>query len=137
VNGFALYERGNEVLRCTGRAIVAVNPEETLVFRFGGDEFAVLVAAAATHEVVELGERICAAVAAIEVPESDEPDPGPSHLACSIGVARFPADGQTAADVFTAADTALFRAKRAGGGCVALADGGSPTDGRRRPTSRP
>jgi diguanylate cyclase len=129
VNGFALYERGNEMLRCTGRASVAVNPEGALVFRFGGDEFAVLVGAAATQEAVELGERICAAVAAVTVPESDEPDPGLSHLACSIGVARYPADGQTAADVFAAADMALFRAKRAGGGCVVLADGGSLTDG--------
>jgi diguanylate cyclase (GGDEF)-like protein len=140
VNGFALYERGNEMLRRTGQAIVAVSPEGALVFRHGGDEFAILVATAASREAVELGERICAAVAAIEVPESDEPDPCPSHLACSIGVAFYPADGQTAHDLFDAADRSLFQAKRMGGGRVALADNASttwPTDPCEELTNRP
>jgi diguanylate cyclase (GGDEF)-like protein len=122
VNGNALDARGNEMLRRTGQAIAAVSPEGALVFRHGGDDFAVLVATAATREAVELGERICAAVAAIEVPESDEPDPCPSHLACSIGVARYPADGLTADDLSEAADQWMFLAKHMGGGRVALAD---------------
>jgi diguanylate cyclase (GGDEF)-like protein len=123
VNGWALHERGDRMLRRTGQAIVAVSPAGATVFRNGGDEFAVLVATAAVREAVELGERICAAVAVIEVPESNEPDdfPGPWHLACSIGVARYPADGQTANDLLRAADTSMYEAKRAGGGRVATA----------------
>lgn len=122
VNGFALHERGDQMIRRTGQAIVAVSPGRALVFRHGGDEFAVLVATAATREAVELGERICAAVAAIEVPASDEPGPSPSHLACSIGLAFYPADGQGALDLIKAADQWQFIAKQMGGGRVALAD---------------
>jgi GGDEF domain-containing protein len=53
---------------------------------------------------VEVGERICAAVGAIEVPGSDEPDFCPSHRAFSIGAAFCPADGQTALDLLKVAD---------------------------------
>jgi diguanylate cyclase (GGDEF)-like protein len=140
VNGFAQYERGDEMLRRTGQAIVAVSPEGALVFRSGGDEFAVLVATAVAREAAQLGERICAAVAAIEVPESDEPDPVPSRLACSIGVALYPADGQTAFDLIQAAAQWMFIAKHMGGGRVALADTASMTwltDQREGLTNRP
>lgn len=126
-NGSALYEQGNRLLRRAGQAVVAGSPEGASAFRNGGDEFAVLVATDSIRVAVELGERICAAVAAIEISEFDEPDfhepdfPRPTHLGCSVGVALYPVDGQTADELFRAADTCMYEAKRAGGGRVATA----------------
>ena len=138
VNGSWMHERGDRMLRRTSQAILAESPEGATAFRYGGDQFVVLVATADVREAVELGERICAAVAAIEVPESDDPDdfPGPWHLACSIGVARYPADGQTADDLLRAADTYAWEAKRAGGGRVATATAADDRCTGPRPATR-
>ena len=122
VNGDGLRERGNQMLRRTAQAVAAASPEGAPVFRCGGDEFAVLVATGAAPEAFEIGERICAAVAAIEVPASAEPDRAPPRLACSVGVARYPADGGTAPRLWVAAGELLFSAKHFGGGHAAVAD---------------
>ena len=123
VNVRAFPEQADRLLRRTGEAIVTVSPAGAMVFRYGGDEFAVVVATAATHEVVELGALLCAAVAAIEVPSSDDLHfPTPTHLACSIGAACYPVDGPTADDLVLAAEMAQSQVKRAGGGQVAGAN---------------
>ena len=97
VNGFALHARGDEMLRRTAQAIVATGPDKSLAFRYGGDEFAVLLPAATTGEAVELGERICAAVAVIEVPVSDEPDPAQPTCRARLGWRAIPLKGRRTA----------------------------------------
>ena len=47
----------------------------------------------------------------------------PLKPSASIGVALFPAVGLAADDVLSAADDAMYQAKRAGGGRVFLRDG--------------
>lgn len=85
--------------------------------RFGGDEFAVLLAGAGLAEARKLGERVHQAVASVPVPLGAGRQ---ASITLSIGVAAArPAAGTrdfaTLADqLVAAADAALYRAKRAG-----------------------
>lgn len=80
--------------------------------RFGGDEFTATLPGADCAEAVHVAERLRFAVAAMS------PDAGTT---VSIGVAVLGAHGNDLTDLLTAADAALYRAKRTGRNRVALA----------------
>jgi diguanylate cyclase (GGDEF)-like protein len=86
--------------------------------RFGGDEFALILPQAYTEGAVIVGERLRASIADIEIP-------GFGNLSASLGIATFPAQGSSRADLVTAADTALYSAKRAGRNRVCVFDAAS------------
>jgi diguanylate cyclase (GGDEF)-like protein len=75
--------------------------------RFGGDEFALILPQAYTEGAMIVGERLRASIAKIEIP-------GFGNLSASLGIATFPSQGSSRADLVIAADAALYRAKRAG-----------------------
>jgi diguanylate cyclase (GGDEF)-like protein len=64
-----------------------------------------------------VAERLRGVIEKIEIP-------GVGHLAASIGVALFPLHASTRAGLVTAADNALYRAKRTGRNRVCIFDGG-------------
>jgi diguanylate cyclase (GGDEF)-like protein len=84
------------------------------VARIGGDEFALVMANLARPEdALEIAERFVAAFA--------EPFPIEGREivgATSVGIVLAPRDGNTPLDVMKNADTALYRAKKAGPGTV-------------------
>lgn len=84
------------------------------VARIGGDEFALVMANLARPEdALEIAERFVAAFA--------EPFPIERRQiigAISVGIVLAPRDGNTPLDIMKNADTALYRAKKAGPGTV-------------------
>ena len=101
--------------------LVAVAAEEQarqgdMLFRgVGGDEFVILLPETAMPEAVAVADRIRANVAnatRLMYPES------PTTV--SLGVAQGPREGKPPNALLLAADTALYRAKRAGRDRVAL-----------------
>ena len=83
-----------------------------MVARYGGEEFVVILPATGQSGACEVAERIRAAVEALEIPHEANPD---AVVTVSIGVAAVTVVRQgTAAGLVEAADTALYRAKRAG-----------------------
>lgn len=96
-------------------------PEPTLMLpaRYGGEEFALIVpedGSAPGAEAGPLAERLRAEIAAI----LDED----RSVTVSVGVAMYPRDGRTAADLFGAADAALVRAAAEGGNRVVIGRAG-------------
>ncbi len=81
------------------------------VYRYGGDEFAVIVPGADRAAAALVGDRLRAAV-------SGQPYAlGGEHklrITCSVGAASLPEDGEDATALIEAADAAMFRAKAGG-----------------------
>jgi diguanylate cyclase (GGDEF)-like protein len=120
VNDGLGHQAGDRLLRQVADAIVAASRETDSVFRYGGDEFAVLLPRTNGEEVGPIAERVRAAVASVVGPGSSWRGRARA-LEASAGTSSFPEDGLTTEEVLLAADRACFVAKRSGGGRVATA----------------
>ena len=98
---------GDEVLIRTARRIKENVREDTVVIRWGGEEFLV-VDRLPEREIGLLAERIRAAIAA----------PAQPTVTVSIGLATGTSAGPDLMDVIDAADAAMYRAKASGGNRV-------------------
>jgi diguanylate cyclase (GGDEF)-like protein/excisionase family DNA binding protein len=123
INDTLGHQAGDRLLREIASAIVmALYRDTDAVFRYGGDEFTVLlggprVDAVGLHAVAE---RIRSSVEAVGGPGTIWAGDG-MRVSASIGTASFPADGDDAESILLAADRACFVAKRRGRGRVATA----------------
>ena|GEM_PF-755203 len=123
VNDLMGHQAGNVLLRQVADAIVAASRDSDRVFRYGGDEFAVLLPRTTGDQVGPIAERVRSAVKSVVGPGSSWTGRARS-LEASAGTASFPADGETPEEVLLAADRALFVAKRSGGAKVATSSDG-------------
>jgi diguanylate cyclase (GGDEF)-like protein len=83
--------------------------------RFGGDEFALILPQAYADGATVVAERLRNRIEQIEIP-------GFGNLTASIGIAAYPLHGASRAALVSAADMALYSAKRAGRNRVAVFD---------------
>jgi diguanylate cyclase (GGDEF)-like protein/PAS domain S-box-containing protein len=120
VNDARGHTAGDLLLAQIARRLrLAVSPEDT-VARWGGDEFAVITeATVSAGELADIAERLARGVASMPFRVGD------SDLSITASVGAALADGSPAEHVWRNAETALARAKAAGGGQVELfgADG--------------
>ncbi len=95
-----------------------------LAARFGGEEFAVLLPHTGQSGAAQLAEQLRQATAALNIPHQGSPF---GYVTVSIGCAVFtpapPAPGEDRLQLLTAADQALYQAKKAGRNCVEVAGG--------------
>ncbi len=106
------HETGDRVLQLLAARLRGIIRETDLLFRWGGEEFVILLPHTATTEAPALGERIRAAVAERPFVTHDS-YPGVS-MTVSVGVAGD-TGGTIAPDALLArADAACYRAKEAG-----------------------
>jgi diguanylate cyclase (GGDEF)-like protein len=107
---------GDEALARVGAILRQAVRRQDLVFRYGGEEFLILVPGADGESAAALAERVRLAV-------QDDSSAGPWHLTVSAGVAvadRFSASSPLG--LLRRADAALYQAKRAGRNRVAIDD---------------
>jgi diguanylate cyclase (GGDEF)-like protein/excisionase family DNA binding protein len=99
------HPAGDALLASVASAMSSTVRDGDRTYRYGGDEFAVILSGADRTTAHEVAERIRAAVASL-------PDPvhGP-RVTVSAGIACYPADGRTKDDLVRAADEALYLAK--------------------------
>jgi diguanylate cyclase (GGDEF)-like protein/PAS domain S-box-containing protein len=101
------HQAGDEALREVARRLRRCVRERDLVARLGGDEFVVVLTDLGTDAAVDTVERVRAALA-----EPIAVDHGTDvELRAAIGVAAFPADGATVADLLAVADQGMYAAK--------------------------
>jgi diguanylate cyclase (GGDEF)-like protein len=117
------HPAGDRLLAEIARAIEAAGRDTDRVFRYGGDEFAVILPGTDATSALGVAERVRAAVHALGADGTPWSEQGVS-VSVSIGLATYPRDGALAEDVLLAAARACFVAKRTGPGLIATADEG-------------
>jgi diguanylate cyclase (GGDEF)-like protein len=103
------HATGDEVLRAVAGAIVGAVREDDVPARFGGEEFVVLLRNPGFDVAIEVGERVRAAVAQLDISRFGVPG-----VSVSVGVAVSNRADQAIEELIESADQALYRAKRAG-----------------------
>jgi diguanylate cyclase (GGDEF)-like protein len=88
------------------------------LFRYGGEEFAMLLPRAHRRQATIVAQRLRKAVEACTFEGASASQPH-GHLTLSAGVAEYPGDADDRRALLMVADAALYRAKRAGRNRVA------------------
>ncbi|MHB8458586.1 MAG: GAF domain-containing protein [Candidatus Limnocylindrales bacterium] len=123
VNDALGHQAGDRLLHEIATAIIGAGRESDHVFRYGGDEFTILLPGTNRNGTLRVAERVGSAVHAVGASGTGWAAAGIT-VSASIGLATFPEDGSTAASILLAADRACFVAKRSGQGRIATADEG-------------
>jgi diguanylate cyclase (GGDEF)-like protein len=98
------HAAGDDLLRDVAGGLRRAMRAQDTVARFGGDEFCVLAPETDDHGTSRLAAKVSQAVRDVTV--------GMETVSGSVGVALFPVDGTSAADLMHAADERLLEAKR-------------------------
>ena len=104
------HPAGDTLLRTVAKSIVSATRQRDTAYRYGGDEFSLLLPGASRVHAEEVAGRVRAAVSA-GVGSSFEDTTG-VVVTASIGAAHWPADGRSQEALVEAADAALYRFKR-------------------------
>ena len=99
---------GDKLLTRVGQIIKSAIRNADHAFRYGGDEFAILLPQTAVDAALQVTERVRKKIA--KGVESSK-----ISVSASIGLASWPDDGISHTDIIAAADVTLYRAKRDGG----------------------
>jgi diguanylate cyclase (GGDEF)-like protein len=118
VNDTLGHHFGDELLRDLGPRLAEAIGPDGLVARLGGDEFAVLPGEATgdAGELEAIARRLTTCVQQPVVVDEMTLEVG-----VSIGVARFPRDGNDPHSLLRSADVAMYAAKEAHAGCKVYA----------------
>ncbi|MEA2651885.1 MAG: hypothetical protein QOI85_1606 [Chloroflexota bacterium] len=109
------HPAGDALLHDVATAIYGAARSGDRVFRYGGDEFALILPGPTIGEAARVAERIRAAVARLTAS-------APSPVTITIGVAGLPGDAHDRAGLIEAADIALYYGKRSGEDRVVRSD---------------
>ena len=110
---------GDVVIKKMAEIVKKNTRSSDLVGRFGGDEFMVLITSTTEDQAVSFAEHLRE-----KISTTDIAIPGTEvrvRITISGGLAIFPAHGQSTAELFRAADDALYASKRQGRNRVLLA----------------
>lgn len=115
VNDTYGHMRGDQVLKAVGQAILLAIRKQDMVFRYGGDEFAVILNNSSREEALQVAERIIQ-----NVRRSVDGMTSFMKVTVSVGVAVLDEGFTDNKMLLEAADKALYEAKRQGKNRAAL-----------------
>ena len=113
VNDVLGHRAGDEALKEMAQVIVSNSRSFSIVTRYGGDEFAVLLVNTPKSGALKYAQRVR------DVIERHRFRHGP--LTVSVGVAALPDDVLSSDELVPAADRALYLAKRLGRNAIEVA----------------
>ncbi|MBI5617129.1 MAG: EAL domain-containing protein [Gammaproteobacteria bacterium] len=112
VNDTLGHEKGDRLLKAVARRIRYCVRSGDGVARLGGDEFTVLLDELDDATVAaNAAQKVCRALASAFDIDGQE-----IFVSASIGISIYPNDGPDVSTLLRRADTAMYRAKRGGGG---------------------
>jgi diguanylate cyclase (GGDEF)-like protein len=101
---------GDEVLKQVAQTLSSQLRRNEVLYRIGGDEFALLMVNPGEGEIAILADRIVSTVHNLTVACSV----AKAKVGCSMGIARYPQDASTYESLLHLADHAMYEAKQRG-----------------------
>jgi len=111
------HDVGDQVLMLLARQLSQVVREEDIVYRYGGEEFVIVLPGAN----VEVAKQRALDARRVTREMRIETDNGPLHVTLSAGVSTYPDHGNSEEELIIQADKALYVAKQSGRNRVRLA----------------
>jgi two-component system, cell cycle response regulator len=108
------HKAGDEAIKSLAKTLQEGTRGIDLAARIGGEEFAIVLTETRLSNAMEVAERLRVAIKNIQ-------NPIVGQIAASFGVAECPSSAQSARELLSVADLALYQAKRRGRDCVAQA----------------
>jgi len=96
------HVEGDKLLHNFAQLLVSSTRDNDMVFRYGGEEFAVILSQTDQFSAQKVGERLLGIVR------------GRLPITMSMGLATFPLNAQIKSELVIRADKALYRAKKTG-----------------------
>jgi diguanylate cyclase (GGDEF)-like protein/PAS domain S-box-containing protein len=120
VNDTFGHEAGDSLLRALGQWLQTNIRTGDISCRYGGDEFVLIFPDATLDATLQRAQQICAGVRRLTFDYQGEPL---GSMSVSVGVASYPAHGETRDTLLSAVDSALYQAKEQGRDRVVTAGG--------------
>ena len=107
------HPAGDTLLSQMGKIVKGSVRNVDQAFRYGGDEFVIILPQTTREDAYVVAERVRVQIAKTMEKQA-------IAVTSSIGLANYPADGVVADELIDVADNALYHAKRAGGNRILL-----------------
>jgi len=117
VNDDLGHQAGDTLLKQVANIIRSVIPKNGAVYRYGGDEFVVILNSTTDEEAEEVARNI---IKEINDFIEQYKDVNKTGVSASIGISFYPDDGDTKQMLYKKADMALYAAKKKGKGQYAI-----------------
>ena len=111
VNDTYGHDIGDRVIVALAKVLKESIRDADLAIRYGGEEFVVMLSNASEEGVLQVANKIHSSFGALSF---DVGNGEPLRKTISIGIAKFPTDGDTIWKCIKYADTALYEAKNTG-----------------------
>lgn len=109
---------GTRLLEQVASDVRGLLRDNDISYRYGGDEFVIILVGSVGQSGKIVGERILAKIQAQEYSVDIRDANKKIKLSVSIGVAEFPTDAKSAQEVLAIADRMMYEAKESGRGLV-------------------
>jgi len=107
------HQVGDEVLKQFALNLKSIVRESDLLFRYGGDEFTIILPDVSMDEAIKIAERIKHQL------ENDGYGPSKNlKISLSVGISQFPIDATTPEELIKKADERSLISKRTGRGKI-------------------
>lgn len=106
---------GSKLLQDIGEELSHLLRSSDDIYRYGGDEFVVIMPSVNIQTVHEIATRILAKIKSKKFDVGDGTD---FHLSVSIGIAQYPTDATSAIEIIRFADEMMYQSKKSGRGKV-------------------
>ncbi|WP_185806973.1 diguanylate cyclase [Bacillus sp. HMF5848] len=104
---------GDDVIKLLGKYLLTIADDKNLCFRYGGEEFSILIRDRELNEVVAIAEHLRLTIA-------ETPIAAGKHITISIGIAQYLQTDDSPIPVIQRADTALYQSKSNGRNCTTV-----------------
>jgi len=122
------HQRGDAVLVATAQRLQGSTEGKGEAYRYGGDEFVIILPNHTTSEAVAVAERLRREFESIPIEGNT--------VTVSLGISTFPTHASTSEQLFANADTALYDAKNRGRNVVRVFGEPAPAAGKEREPDR-